>query len=180
MEEDEAAEQMADNLNEENVDEYLRDAENLGEGTAATVEESVIRSSPVVNNFTTNIYPRLLQLASPTTLSFTQEYPLASGIKQGLALTHQRALECLNNFLLAMNETPSKFWFKEHVDDASKTWSWLFATAHTIGSAPDSEERNDVLEAIVGCLWALGRGLGVNIVSRLKNQASLKMIDGFT
>ncbi|KAI8372651.1 armadillo-type protein [Choanephora cucurbitarum] len=171
MEEDETTEQMADQLNEDNVDQYLRDASNLGEGTSATVEESAIRSSPIVNNFTTNIYPRLLQLASPTLLSFSQDYP--AGVRQGLALVHQRALECLNNFLLAMNEIPSKFWFKEHVADASATWAWLFSTAHTIGSAPESEERNDVLEAIVGCLWALGRGLGSQIPLELTHVPTL-------
>ncbi|KAI8090914.1 armadillo-type protein [Gilbertella persicaria] len=163
MEEDGDAEAMADNLNEDNVDEYLRDAENLGEGTSNIVEESAIKSNPILNGFTSSVFPHLLRLAAPTVLSFPQDRSVAPGVTQGLTLTHQRALECLNNFLLAMNEVPSKFWFKEYVSDASNTWTWLFSTANTIGSAPDSEERNEVLEAIVGCLWALGRGLGGNI-----------------
>jgi hypothetical protein len=165
MEEDQEADNMTDNLNEDNVDEYLRDAENLVDSTSAAVDEAAIRSNPVLKNFTSKIFPKLFQLATPTVLSFPQDGTLCSGITHGLTLTHQRALECLNNFLLAMNEVPSKFWFKEHLSDAQKTWSWLFSNANMIGSAPESEERNDILEVIVGCLWALGRGLGGNIVS---------------
>lgn len=165
MEQDQDAEDMTDNLNEDNVDDYLRDAENLVDSTSAAVDEAVVRSNPVLGNFTTKIFPKLLQLSTPTVLSFPQDAAFCPGVTQGLTLTHQRALECLNNFLLAMNEVPSKFWFKEHLADAQKTWNWLFSNASMIGSAPESEDRNDILEVIVGCLWALGRGLGGNIVS---------------
>lgn len=171
MEEDQDAEDMTDNLNEDNVDEYLRDAENLGQNTSTAVDEAVVRSNPVLSNFTFKIFPKLLSLSTPTVLSFPVDATFCPGVTQGLTLTHQRALECLNNFLLAMNEVPSKFWFKEHLADAQKTWSWLFSTANAIGSAPESEDRNQILEVVVGCLWALGRGLGENIVSfKGKNQ----------
>jgi hypothetical protein len=166
MEQDQDAEDMTDNLNEDNVDQYLRDAENLVGGTSAAVDEAVVRSNPILSNFTIKIFPKLLQLATPTVLSFPQDATFCPGVTHGLTLTHQRALECLNNFLLAMNEVPSKFWFKEHLADAQKTWSWLFSNANVIGSAPESEDRNDILEVIVGCLWALGRGLGDSIVSQ--------------
>ncbi len=59
-----------------------------------------------------------------------------------------------------MNEIPSKFWFKEQSSDAVQAWRWLFNTANLVASSPESEDRNAVLEAIVGCLWSLGRGLG--------------------
>ncbi|CAO3613695.1 unnamed protein product [Mucor fragilis] len=163
MEEDQDAEEMTDNLNEDNVDDYLRDAENLGQNTSTAVDEAVVRSNPVLSNFTFKIFPKLLALSTPTVLSFPVDATFCPGVTHCLTLTHQRALECLNNFLLAMNEVPSKFWFKEHLDDAQKTWTWLFSTANAIGSAPESEDRNQILEVIVGCLWALGRGLGENI-----------------
>ncbi|GAA5801878.1 hypothetical protein HPULCUR_007335 [Helicostylum pulchrum] len=163
MEQDQDAEEMTDNLNEDNVDDYLREAESLGDNTSTAVDEAVARSNPVINNFSINIFPQLVQLATPTSVSFPQDATFAPGVTQGLVLTHQRALECLNNFLLAMNEVPSKFWFKEHVDDAKKTWSWLFQNAILIGTAPASEERDSIIEAIVSCLWSLGRGLGQNI-----------------
>ncbi|KAI8887800.1 ARM repeat-containing protein [Backusella circina FSU 941] len=157
------AEGMVDNLNEDNVDDFLREAETLGDNTFNAVDEETVRSNPVLHTFTTDILPKLIQLATPTPLSFPATNETAV-ITQGLDLTHQRALECINNFLLAMNEIPSKFWFKEQVNDATQAWRWLFNTANVVGAAPaSSEERNDILEAIVGCLWALGRGLGQNI-----------------
>ncbi|KAI8975665.1 armadillo-type protein [Mycotypha africana] len=156
------ADGMADKLTEDNIDEYFNDMEKLG-GSSAAVEENALRSSPVINMFTVEVFPRLIQLSTPTVLSFPQNPTLNFGVTPSLALTHQRALECLNNFFLAMNDIPSQFWFKEHVEEAKRTWSWLFSTANTIGSAPESQDRNDLLEIIVGCLWALGRGLGQNI-----------------
>lgn len=165
MEEDQDAEDMTENLNADNVDEYLREAESLGDNTSAAVDEAVVRSNPVLSNFSQKIFPRLLHLATPTSVSFPPNAALAPGVTQGLTLTHQRALECLNNFLLAMNEVPSKFWFREHLGDAKKTWGWLFQNAISIGSAPASEDRDAIIEAIISCLWSLGRGLGNNIVS---------------
>lgn len=164
MEQDQDAEDMTDNLNEDNVEAYLREAETLGDNTSTAVDEAVVRSNPVLNNFL-KIFPQLLLLAAPTSISFPADASFAPGVIQGLVLTHQRALECLNNFLLAMNEVPSKFWFKEHIQDAKKTWTWLFQNAILIGTAPASEERDSIIEAIVSCLWSLGRGLGENIVS---------------
>lgn len=158
------AEDMADNINEDNVEEHLQEAQQLGETTSAAVDEDVVRSSPIVKSFVQQVFPHLVRLATPTSLSFSTE-PLVSAVTHGLALTHQRALECFNNFLLAMNEIPSKFWFKEQSSDAVQAWRWLFNTANLVASSPESEDRNAVLEAIVGCLWSLGRGLGHHIVS---------------
>ncbi|KAI9473535.1 MAG: armadillo-type protein [Benjaminiella poitrasii] len=157
---DEDADDMADKLNEDNMDEYLRDAEKIGEGSSVALDEAAIRSNPVLQDFTYKVYPKLQEFAAPTSLSFTS---LQDNVVQNLTLTHQRALECLNNFLLAMNEIPSKFWYKEQANEAIKTWNWLFSIAHAIGSAPESEDRDSMLEIIIGCLWALGRGLGQNI-----------------
>lgn len=142
---------------EENLEHDLNET-----STSVSVDEEKIRSSPVVKAFTTQVFPHLIRLATPTCLSFPVE---PSVITQGLTLTHQRALECLNNFLLAMSEIPSKFWFKEQNADAVQAWRWLFNMAHTVASAPDSEHKHAVLETIVGCLWCLGRGLGQHIVS---------------
>lgn len=175
MDQDQDADEMTDNVNEDNVDDYLLEAEKLGDNTTSNaVDEAVVRSNPVLGNFTFKVFPHLLQLATPTCISFPQDATFAPGVTQGLTLTHQRALECLNNFLLAMNEVPSKFWFKEHISDATKTWSWLFQSAVSIGNAPASEERDAILEAIVGCLWALGRGLGENIVSFIHTKKKRK------
>lgn len=165
MDEDDAAEEMTDNVNEDNVDDYLRDAEKLGLNTSTAVDEETIRSNPILDTFTHNVFPKLVSLSTPTILTFPQDINFSFDVTQALTLTHQRALECLNNFLLAMNEVPSKFWFREHLDDAKKTWGWLFSLANTVASAPASEQRNNILEIIIGCLWALGRGLGGNIVS---------------
>ncbi|ORE09803.1 ARM repeat-containing protein [Rhizopus microsporus var. microsporus] len=150
MDEDEEEEEK-----EENLELELNET-----STSVNVDEEKIRSSPVVKAFTIQVFPHLIRLATPTCLSFPVE---PSVITQGLTLTHQRALECLNNFLLAMSEIPSKFWFKEQNADAVQAWRWLFNMAHTVASAPDSEHKHAVLETIVGCLWCLGRGLGQHI-----------------
>ncbi|KAG1468335.1 hypothetical protein G6F56_003891 [Rhizopus delemar] len=161
MDEDGFAEDLTDNLNEDNVDEHLLEAQKLSQGSIA-VDEEAIRSSTVVNSFIQHVFPHLIRLATPTELSFSNEQHVPT-VTHGLALTHQRALECLNNFLLAMNEVPSKFWFKEQSHDAVHTWRWLFNIANTVASKPESESRNETLETIVGCLWCLGRGLGQQI-----------------
>ncbi|KAI9247342.1 armadillo-type protein [Sporodiniella umbellata] len=161
MDEDGFAEDLTDNLNEDNVDEHLQEAQKLSQGSLA-VDEEVVRSSPIVKSFIREVFPHLIRLATPTDLSFSDELAVPT-VVHGLALTHQRAMECLNNFLLAMNEVPSKFWFKESSPDATQTWRWLFNTANIIASKPESENRNESIEAVVGCLWCLGRGLGQNI-----------------
>lgn len=162
VDEDEPEEEV----NEDNVDEYLKEASQLDQqsSTNATVDDQLVRTNPVLRTFIVDISPQLIRLATPTPLSFPAEI-IAPTVTDALVLTHQRALECFNNFLLAMAEIPSKFWFKEHKADACHAWRWLFNLANTVASAPASEMRDEVVEVIVGCLWSLGRGLQQDIVS---------------
>ncbi|KAI8083106.1 armadillo-type protein [Halteromyces radiatus] len=160
--EDMGDENLADNINEDNIDDYLQDAAALNDNTNGNTE--LLNSNPVMHAFTYQIFPQLIRLATPTpTLSFPADPTFCPTVTLGLSLTHQRSLECINNFLLAMNDVPSKIWFKEHVSDAQQAWQWLFQTAHQIGSCTASESRDSILEVMVGCLWSLGRGLGQNI-----------------
>ncbi|KAI7877836.1 ARM repeat-containing protein [Lichtheimia hyalospora FSU 10163] len=151
-------------VNEDNVDEYLKEASQLDQqsSTNATVDDQLVRTNPVLRTFIVDISPQLIRLATPTPLSFPAQV-IAPTVTDALVLTHQRALECFNNFLLAMAEIPSKFWFKEHKSDACHAWRWLFNLANTVASAPASENRDEVVEVIVGCLWSLGRGLQQDI-----------------
>lgn len=153
----------ADSLAEDNIEEYLRDAAAVNDSVAAAAEDEAIRANPILRSFVFQVSPHLVRLATLTPLSFPSE-PLAPTVTEAIRLTHQRALECFNNFLLAMNEIPSKFWFQENKSDACQAWRWLFDMANTVGSTPASEGRDDILEIIVGCLWSLGRGLGQDIV----------------
>lgn len=151
-------------ITEENVDEYLKDAETLGGTTSAHVDDENVKSNPVMRAFILEVNPHLVRLATVTPLSFATDSAVPT-ITDALNATHQRALECFNNFLLAMNDIPSKFWFSERLPDAHQAWRWLFELANKIASAPQSEARDEVIEVIVGCLWSLGRGLTQNIVS---------------
>ncbi|KAI9480385.1 MAG: armadillo-type protein [Benjaminiella poitrasii] len=116
------------------------------------VDDALIRSDPVVHAYITRVFPRLIQLGTFTAASFHNRQ---------FTLSHQRAFECLNNFLLAMNDVPSKFWFKEYQTDAVQLWRWLFNCADQV--AGEEKMKNGMLEIIISCLWALGRGLVQNI-----------------
>lgn len=157
-------EDLADNINEDNIDNYLEDAEALKDGSGdlgnSKHDLELLRTNPIMHTFTYQVFPQLIRLATPTpTLSFPADPTLCPTVTIGLGLTHQRSLECINNFLLAMNDLPSNFWFQEHLSDAKQAWKWLFETAHQIGACPSSEQRDAILEVMVGCLWSLGRGL---------------------
>lgn len=161
--EDEDAEEPE--VTEENVDEYLKDAaETLGHTTSTTVDDENVKSNPVLRALVLQVNPHLVRLATLTPLSFATD-SVAPTITEALNATHQRALECFNNFLLAMNDIPSKFWFNEHLSDAHQAWRWLFDLANKVASTPQSKTRDELIEVIVGCLWSLGRGLVQNIVS---------------
>ncbi|KAI9266494.1 armadillo-type protein [Phascolomyces articulosus] len=164
--------QEPEEVTEENIDELLKDSENLEQKTSSAVDDQLIRSNPIMGAFITEISPQLIRLATLTPLSFPQE-PIAPGVTDALVLTHQRALECFNNYLLAMAELPSKFWFKEHKSDACQAWRWLFNLANTVGSAQPSQARDELIEIIVGCLWSLGRGLGQEIPLETSDVTSL-------
>ncbi|ORX43716.1 ARM repeat-containing protein [Hesseltinella vesiculosa] len=156
----EGEEEMADQVNEDNIDDFIeRDAENMMRDADTDKDAS---SNPILHSFTFEVIPALIKLATPTSLSYIANSPSPT-VSLALVLTHERALECFNNFLLAINDIPSKPWFKQNATDATQAWPWLFQIAHQIGSAPASAERDSTLEIIVGCLWSLGRGLGQQI-----------------
>ncbi|KAG2225776.1 hypothetical protein INT45_011444 [Circinella minor] len=159
-------------ITEENIDELLKDSENLSEKTSSAVDDQLIRNNPILGTFITEISPQLIRLATLTPLSFPQE-PIAPAVTDALILTHQRALECFNNYLLALAELPSKFWFKEHKSDACQAWRWLFNLANTVGATQLSQARDELIEIIVGCLWSLGRGLGQDIPLEISDVTSL-------
>ncbi|KAI9262021.1 armadillo-type protein [Sporodiniella umbellata] len=138
--------------NEEEVEAWM--------GSTATAE--AIRNNPVVQSYIQDVLPQLIRLSTTTPISY-QPMAGAAQIVHGLTLTHQRALECLNNFLLAMNELPTQYWYGEHSSDATQLWRWLFLLANEISTLKPAHDWLNLLETIIGCLWALGRGLGQHI-----------------
>lgn len=138
--------------------------------TSSAVDQALIQSNPVLHAYIHQIFPQLIRLSTATPISYHQMC-LSPLVTQGLVTTHQRALECLNNFLLAMNELPKKYWFKEYKSDAVQLWRWLFDMANQVASSqPEEWARDSILEIVISCIWALGRGLGQDIVSiRLYN-----------
>jgi hypothetical protein len=176
--EDEEAEATADTDNVD--DDVLADLAATGE-TSNTEDIALLKNNPVLHILIYQVFPQLIKLASTTKISYPpQETPakyselsIEANIISAFSLTHLRAFECMNNFFLAMNDLPSKFWFKEKKEEAQQAWNWLFQSAGAVAGSgvavgneePQQELRGSVLEAIVGCLWALGRGLGQDIVS---------------
>ncbi|KAI8085753.1 armadillo-type protein [Gilbertella persicaria] len=127
------------------------------------VDEAFIQANPVLHAYIYQIFPHLIRLSTTTPISY-QQTSLAPTVSQNIVLTHQRTLECLNNFLLAMNDIPGKYWFKTHRTDAVQLWRWLFTIADQVANSnPEEWARNAILEAVIGCLWALGRGLEQDI-----------------
>ncbi|KAI8138967.1 armadillo-type protein [Fennellomyces sp. T-0311] len=165
-------EPVEEEVTEENVDELFKNGEQLDQKTSNAVDDALVRSNPILGAFINDISPQLIRLATLTPLSLPAE-PIAPTISDAIVLTHQRALECFNNFLLAMAELPSKFWFKEHRSDACQAWRWLFNLANQAGAAQPSQARDDLIEVIVGCLWSLGRGLGQDIPVETSDVTSL-------
>ena len=130
-------------------------------GDAPVVNDAYVQSNPVLHAYIYQVFPHLIRLSTATPISYQQSAP---PVTQAIILTHQRALECLNNFLLAMNDLPSKYWFKSQRSDAIQLWRWLFTMADQVANS-HSEENIQLLEVVIGCLWALGRGLEQAIVS---------------
>ncbi|CAG8488637.1 16730_t:CDS:10 [Cetraspora pellucida] len=126
----------------------------------------------ILNTYATIILPNLFKLACPTHLSFPEQLgpnvlsmPSATPeITSSLATVHLRAIECINNFLLIMvDNVEDKWWFTQHRDDAKQTWAFLFElsgqiTGKGIGE-PGQENRDKILDVLIGCLWTLTRGL---------------------
>jgi hypothetical protein len=155
--------QEAQQQEEDDDDDELEDDVFTDKNT--TTDETLIRSNPVLHAYIHQIFPQLIRLSTATQISYHQ-MTLAPLVTQALVVTHQRALECLNNFLLAMNDIPTKYWFTNYSSDAVQLWRWLFSIANDVAnSKPDEWARDAILEVVIGCLWALGRGLEQDIVS---------------
>ncbi|KAI8380805.1 armadillo-type protein [Blakeslea trispora] len=120
------------------------------------VNEAYVQSNPVLHAYIYQVFPHLIRLSTATPVSY-QQTTLAPTVTQAIVLTHQRALECLNNFLLAMNDVPTKYWFKSQRSDAIQLWRWLFTMADQV--ANQASDDYAILDVVIGCLWALGRGL---------------------
>ncbi|KAG0748612.1 hypothetical protein G6F23_001752 [Rhizopus arrhizus] len=144
---------------EEDLQDNDKIEEFIGDNTMTADE---IRSNPILRAYVQEVFPQLIRLSTATPISY-QHSSLVPQITPAFILTHQRALECLNNFLLAMNEVPSKYWFKEYKSDAVQLWRWLFHLANDISINKPEHDWLNLLEIIIGCLWALGRGLGQDI-----------------
>ncbi|KAF8951567.1 hypothetical protein BGZ46_003909 [Entomortierella lignicola] len=176
----------ADEEDEEGKDEFEEKKDDDDENTLREMEQLAAASAeipmdlsnhPIINILTNTVFPALVNLATPTPLSFpAQEVPTpptaAPLITSQLATTHLRAIEALNNFLLTMADAvPGKWWYKARKADAEQCWTWLFQQAGTVagkgvqvGSEEKGQEmRGAVLDAIVGCLWTLARGLDANV-----------------
>lgn len=151
---------------EEELSNEVQEEEELIWGkTSSAMDEALIQSNPVLHAYIHQIFPQLIRLSTATPISYHQ-MNLSPLVTQALVTTHQRALECLNNFLLAMNELPKKYWFKEYRSDAVQLWRWLFDMANQVASSqPEEWARDSILEIVISCIWALGRGLGQDIVS---------------
>ncbi|KAF9169583.1 hypothetical protein BGX21_010536 [Mortierella sp. AD011] len=179
MDADDDNEAEVDNFDEkkdDGIDENtLREMEQLAAATSETPMD--LSGHPIINILTNIVFPALINLATPTPLSFPpQEVPtpptVAPLVTSQLATTHLRAIEALNNFLLTMADAvPGKWWYKTRRSEAEQCWTWLFQQAGTVagkGVKVGAEEKGQemrgiVLDAIVGCLWTLARGLDANV-----------------
>ncbi|KAF9132962.1 hypothetical protein BGW39_010953 [Mortierella sp. 14UC] len=173
MEADEDEEEIEDAEKKDNdLDENtLREMEQLA--AASSVTPMDLSGHPIINILINTVFPTLINLGTPTPLSFPeQEVPTPSTvaplITSQLATTHLRAIEALNNFLLTMADAvPGKWWYRNRKADAEQCWVWLFQQAGTVagkgvqvGAEEKGQEmRGAILDAIVGCLWTLARGL---------------------
>ena len=136
---------------------------------------SKIQEHPALQMLATVVLPMLLRLANPTPASFVG--PINPGIHvsrriaDSLSTVHVRAVECLNNFLLAMVDVvEGKWWFTNHKQDAEQLWTWLFELINSLSDQGLEDITSNpcalsMVEAIVGCLWSTARGLDRNVVS---------------
>ncbi|KAI8883817.1 ARM repeat-containing protein [Backusella circina FSU 941] len=127
--------------------------------TFSSMSDDQLRQNSILHAYIHQIFPQLIRLSTATPISFEQ-IDKAPNVTRSLTLTHQRSLECMNNFLLSMNEVPTKYWFRECRSDAVQLWRWLFGLADQVAtSGAEQWAKEVILETAVGCLWALGRGL---------------------
>ncbi|KAG0341537.1 hypothetical protein BG004_005993 [Podila humilis] len=153
----------------------LREMEQIAAASAETPLD--LSGHTIINILVNTVFPALIHLGTPTPLSFPEQtvptpstvHPL---ITAQLATTHLRAIEALNNFLLTMADAvPGRWWYKQRKADAEQCWTWLFqqagnvaGTGVRVGAEEKGQEmRGAMLDAIVGCLWTLARGLDAEV-----------------
>lgn len=153
----------------------MREMEQLAAASSETPLD--LSGHTIINILVNTIFPALIHLGTPTSLSFPEQTvptpsTVAPLITTQLATTHLRAIEALNNFLLTMADSvPGKWWYKHRKADAEQCWTWLFQQAGAVagngvqvGAEEKGQEmRGAVLDAIVGCLWTLARGLDAEV-----------------
>ncbi|KAF9318150.1 hypothetical protein BG003_011710 [Podila horticola] len=181
-------EMEADDDDEDTMNEPVSEKKDdgLDENTLREMEQIAAASSEtpldlsghtIINILVNTVFPALIHLGTPTPLSFPEQTvptpsTVAPLITTQLATTHLRAIEALNNFLLTMADSvPGKWWYKHRKADAEQCWTWLFQQAGAVagngvqvGAEEKGQEmRGAVLDAIVGCLWTLARGLDAEV-----------------
>jgi hypothetical protein len=162
-------ESMVDGEEEQQEKQHSDDDEDVMNQVHAfsSMNDEQLGQNTTLHAYIHQVFPQLIRLSTATPISF-EHIDKAPTVTRSLTLTHQRALECLNNFLLSMNEVPSKYWFRECKSDAIQLWRWLFTLADQVATSHAEQWAKEViLETAVGCLWALGRGLTQDIVSVL-------------
>jgi hypothetical protein len=133
-----------------------------------------------LETFTTIVLPALIRFATLTKLSFQEQMgpnvipppTITPVITSSLATIHLRAIECMNNFFLSMIDFEDKFWYEHHKEEVKQLSIMLIDLANQVAGKgvkvgaedPGQEMRGSILEALVGCLWTLARGLDGYVV----------------
>ncbi|KAJ1960932.1 hypothetical protein GGI12_003532 [Dipsacomyces acuminosporus] len=173
-EDDESDDDIEGDFDENDMADILAD-----ESTVAQNADEVVQHS-IFGLFIGSIVPSLQRLAEPTAMSTissaikecsafgNEEHTktVVSTVENFVAL-HERALACLNNFLLVLEES-LKAWFGMHTNSVEQWWRHLIAVAEHIFSVTqvpsdladmDQNMRCTILETAVGCMWTLARGV---------------------
>jgi hypothetical protein len=117
-----------------------------------------------------SLTPPLLTLSAPTPLSFPPvSFPsLHPPTTSVLSTIHLRALECLNNLFLCINE--KELVGDAEIEGAKKVWADIWVSVlGKVGvegvSALGQERRKEMWEVGVGVLWGLARVCRTHLVS---------------
>ena len=174
--------------NEENNNEIATNSNDNFEDKIMDIDDPMLNiydqsleEHPILNSFATDIISDLIRLSKPTSLSYPEQLghnvipaeSVAPTITESLATVHLRAVECMNNFFLTMVDIiEEKWWFTKHRNAAKETWTRIVEIANQVtgkgikvgAEDPGQEMRGAVLEALIGCLWILARGLNGDLV----------------
>ncbi|KAL1923083.1 uncharacterized protein VTP21DRAFT_9459 [Calcarisporiella thermophila] len=165
------------------LDEDDRDEETMEDEDVETASEAItgkndavseaLKCHPIYRILSHEVVPQLVRLAEP----FSIPSNLSPTIVEALNTVQLRALECLNNYLLTVAETPGRPWYKEHEEDARRCWTWIFGVAANTGVVRE-EIRTSMTEVLAGCLWTLARGLEAQVP--ITDEQIQSLISGLT